>query len=140
MKVLFDLNILLDVMQKREAFYTSSAAALSKSIQGECEGIIPGHAVTTLHYLLTRYVSKEKADEGVDFLLDNFGVMNADADTFRQARLLSMKDFEDAVVASIALKAGCEVIVTRNIRDFTSSPVSGLLPEEFLERLDENSK
>lgn len=83
---------------------------------------------------------KEKADEGVDFLLDNFGVVNADAETFLQARQLPMKDFEDAVVASIALKAGCKVIVTRNIRDFTSSPVPGLLPEEFLERWDESGK
>jgi len=135
MKVLFDLNILLDVMQKRESFYTSSAAVLSKSIEGECEGIIPGHAVTTLHYLLTRYVNREKADEGVDFLLDNFRVINADEETFRKARQLPMKDFEDAVVASIAVKSGCEVIVTRNISDFKNSPVTGLLPEEFLERL-----
>ena len=74
MKVLFDLNILLDVMQQREAFYEASAAALSKSLNGECEGGMPGHAGTTLHYLLTRYTNKQKADEGVDFLLDNNGL------------------------------------------------------------------
>lgn len=135
MRVLFDLNILLDVMQQREAFYTASAAALSKSLKGECEGIIPGHAVTTLHYLLTRYTNKQKADEGVDFLLDNFVVSNAESETFRHARQLIMKDFEDAVVASIATKAGCELIVTRNVTDFKQSPVPALLPEEFLERL-----
>lgn len=134
MKVLFDLNILLDVMQQREVFYAASAAALSKSLNKECEGLVPGHAVTTLHYLLSRYTNKQKADEGVDFLLDNFVVVNAESDTFRNARQLAMKDFEDAVVASIATKAGCDVIVTRNINDFKQSPVPALLPEEFLER------
>jgi len=135
MKVLFDLNILLDVMQEREAFYTASATALSKSIDGECEGLIPGHAITTLHYLLARYTNKQQADEGVDFLLENFVVVNAEIATFRNARQLVMKDFEDAVVASIAAKAGCELIVTRNVVDFKRSPVPALLPEEFLERL-----
>ncbi|CAA6824092.1 MAG: Pilus assembly protein [uncultured Thiotrichaceae bacterium] len=135
MKVLFDLNILLDVMQEREAFYAASATALSKSIDEECEGLIPGHAITTIHYLLARYTNKHQADEGVDFLLENFVVVNAESATFRNARQLAMKDFEDAVVASIAAKAGCELIVTRNVADFKRSPVPALLPEEFLERL-----
>nr|CAA6829695.1 MAG: Pilus assembly protein [uncultured Thiotrichaceae bacterium] len=133
MKVLFDLNVLLDVMQRREQFYTASAAALSRSLEGECEGVIPGHAVTTLHYLLTRYADKQKADGSIDFLLGNFAVVNADAEDFRYARQLAMNDFEDAVVAAIAVKAKCDVIVTRNISDFKISPVQALLPEEFME-------
>lgn len=131
MKVIFDLNVLLDVMQQREKFYAASAAALSKSLDGECEGVIPGHAVTTLHYLLTRYVNKQKADKSVDFLIDHFVIVNAEAETFRKARQLNINDFEDAVVTAIAIKAKCDVIVTRNISDFKQSPVQVLLPEEF---------
>lgn len=137
MKVLFDLNILLDVMQQRAAFYEASAAALSKALQGECAGIIPCHAITTLHYLLTRYVDKQKADEGTDFLLENLEVASADTETFRQARRLDMKDFEDAVVASVAIQTGCQMIVTRNTGDFRESPVPALLPEEFIARFHE---
>lgn len=132
MKVLFDLNILLDVMQQREAFYAASAAALSKALRGECEGVVPCHAITTLHYLLTRYVNKQKADESMDFLLENLEVVSADSATFRQARQLHMKDFEDAVVASVAAQTGCQAIITRNIDDFRHSPVNALLPQEFI--------
>ena len=131
MKVIFDLNVLMDVMQQRKQFYAASAAALSKSLDGECEGVIPGHAVTTLHYLLTRYVNKQKADESVDFLIDNFVIVNAEAETFHKARQLNINDFEDAVVTAIAIKAKCDVIVTRNISDFKQSPIQVLLPEEF---------
>ena len=78
MKVLYDLNVLMDVMQRREPFYEASAAVLSKALEGgECEGVIPGHAVTTLHYLLSRYVNKQTADESVDFLIDHFGFISA---------------------------------------------------------------
>lgn len=131
MKVLFDLNVLMDVMQQREQFYEASAVALSRSLNGDCLGVVPGHAVTTLHYLLTRYVNKRKADESIDFLLENFTIVNAETETFRYARQLGMKDFEDAVVAAIAKTAECDVIVTRNIADFKQSPVEVLLPEEF---------
>ena len=131
MKVIFDLNVLMDVMQQRKQFYAASAAALSKSLDGECEGVIPGHAVTTLHYLLTRYVNKQKADESVDFLIDNFVIVNAEAETFRKARQLNINDFEDAVVTAIAIEAKCDAIVTRNISDFKQSPIQVLLPEEF---------
>lgn len=135
MKVLFDINVLLDVFQKRDAFYEASAAVLSVAIRGECQGVVPGHAVTTLHYLLSRYTDKRTADESVDFLLDHFAVLNATEAVFRQARQLPMKDFEDAVVASIAVSADCRYVVTRNIADFKQSPVEALLPAEFLENL-----
>lgn len=131
MRVMYDLNVLLDVMQRREAFYTASAVALSQALEGKCEGLIPGHAVTTVHYLLTRYVNKQKADESVDFLVDHLTITSAEAESFRRARLLEMKDFEDAVVVAIAIKAGCDVIVTRNITDFKASPIPVLLPEEL---------
>ncbi len=133
MKVLFDLNVLMDVLQKREAFYDASAEALSASLKGKCHGIIPGHAVTTLHYLLTKYTNKSKADESIDFIVDHFEVCSAGNTMLKQARALAMKDFEDAVVASIAAHNQCDFIVSRNISDFTASPVKALLPEEFLD-------
>ena len=134
-KVLFDLNILMDVLQHRKAFYDPSAAALSMSIKGTCRGVIPGHAVTTLHYLLTKYANKTKADESIDFLLEYFEVCTAETNILKKARSLSMNDFEDAVVASIAYHYQCDFIITRNISDFKKSPVKALLPEEFLDFL-----
>ena len=58
-------------------------------------------------------------------------MINAGTETFRYARQLCMKDFEDAVVTAIAAKTKCDVIVTRNIADFKRSPIEALLPEEF---------
>lgn len=132
MKVLFDLNILMDVLQHREEFYDASAKVLSKSLKGECTGIIPEHAVTTLHYLLSKYANELKANDGIDFLLEHFDVVCAQNKHLRKARSLPMKDFEDAVVASIAKQSACKFIITRNISDFKKSPVEALLPEEFL--------
>jgi hypothetical protein len=46
-----------------------------------------------------------------------------------------MPDFEDSVVAAVAAAAGCDYIVTRNVRDFTGSPVLAVTPAEFLKVL-----
>jgi hypothetical protein len=34
MKVMLDLNVLLDVVQRREPFYAASAAVLSRFVEG----------------------------------------------------------------------------------------------------------
>ena len=47
MKWMFDLNVLLDVIQQREPFYSASARALSQILRGEVTGCLAGHALTT---------------------------------------------------------------------------------------------
>lgn len=62
MKLLLDLNVLLDVIQRREPFYQASASVLSKVVGGEDSGAIPSHALTTLYYVVQRFSGKEEAD------------------------------------------------------------------------------
>ena len=48
--ILIDLNVLLDVLQKREPFYQASAELLAAVETGQVEGYIAAHSVTTLFY------------------------------------------------------------------------------------------
>jgi predicted nucleic acid-binding protein len=132
MKLLLDLNVLLDVVQRREPFYFTSATVVSKVVENEHTGYLPGHAVTTLHYVVGRYGSKQKADEFVDWLLAHFEIIPQDKVQFLRARALSMPDFEDAALAAAAEAVRCDLILTRNLDDFEKSPVEALSPEEFL--------
>lgn len=132
MKVMLDLNVLLDVVQKREPFYPTSAKILSKAVAGEISGYLPGHALTTLHYITKRYAGMEQAAAIVDWVLSHLEVVAQDKSQFVRARTLGFSDFEDAALASAAEAAGCECIVTRNIADFDGSPIPALIPEEFL--------
>mgnify|MGYP002627347932 CR=1 FL=1 len=43
-----------------------------------------------------------------------------------------MNDFEDAVQASCAKKHFIDLIITRNVKDFTNSPVYAIIPDDFL--------
>lgn len=135
MKVLLDLNLLLDVLQKREPHYPASAAVLSSIASGELQGAIPGHALTTIHYVLTRFAGRERALRAIDWLLGELEIVPEGRTVFLRARSLSMNDFEDAVVAATAEESGCDYVITRNLADFQGSPVSTVSPTELVEAL-----
>jgi predicted nucleic-acid-binding protein len=132
MRVLLDLNVLLDVIQRRESFYQASATILSLARQGSIEAYIPGHGLTTIYYVVARYNSTQKANESIDWLLNWSNIAIEDHAVFQRALSLGFADFEDAVTASAAQASGCELIITRNVTDFSNSPVAVITPEEFL--------
>jgi predicted nucleic acid-binding protein len=132
MRWMLDLNVLLDVIQHRDPFYSSSAQVLTRVVNGEVAGSIPGHAVTTIHYVVRKSADQKRADEIVDWLLAHLDIVPQDRAAFIRARSLSFSDFEDAALASAAEVAKCDRIVTRNVGDFDGSPVSAITPEEIL--------
>uniref|UniRef100_UPI004056B47C PIN domain-containing protein n=1 Tax=Candidatus Electronema sp. TaxID=2698783 RepID=UPI004056B47C len=136
MKVMLDLNVVLDVLQSRHPYYHASASVISKVCNKEIFGLLPSHAITTIHYVISKYSGKQKADESIDWMLAHFDVAAADKAAFVRARSLRFSDFEDSVVASLAESAQCDLIITRNIADFKQSPISALTPEEFLNQCD----
>lgn len=132
MKVLVDLNVLLDVIQKREPHLQASASILSLVAEGEIRGAVAGHAVTTIYYLVEKYGDKAAADLAVDWILSELEIIAESRDLFLRARALEMVDFEDAVVASAAETVDCDWIVTRNAEDFKKSPVPPVTPGELV--------
>ncbi len=80
MNVFVDLNVILDILQKRDPHFVDSYQALE--------------------------------------ILEQEGY----------------PDFEDGIVAEEAHLESCEVILTRNSQDFSSSLVPAITPTEFLTR------
>ncbi len=134
--ILLDTNVVLDVIQKRNAHYPASAAILDKVVRGQVSAGLPAHAVTTIHFIVNRYQDSATASRVVGWLLDRFSIAAIGQAELLRARALAWADFEDAVVAAAAESSGCELIVTRNVRDFGESPVPALTPEEYLSDLE----
>ena len=128
-RVLFDTNVVLDVLLDRQPHARASAAAWASIEAGNCEGMLAAHAVTTVHYLAGKKMGAVKARRIVSALLRVFGVAAVDAAVVQEALHLPCSDFEDAVTAAAALAAGCECIVTRDPKGFLGSPLRCLSPE-----------
>jgi hypothetical protein len=94
--------------KKRPAFYQDSEEVLARAREGEYEGVIAGHLVTTFYYLLAKFSGAATADTAVDGLLADFAVAGAEKRILAKARKLLMKDFEDSVVAATADSCCCD--------------------------------
>lgn len=136
MKVMLDLNILLDVLQNRKPFYSASSIILSKVMTHELEGFLPAHALTTIFYVLRKFSGIEKANEVLDWLLKNFEIAPVNKSLLSRAREFLIADFEDGVVASLAESTKCDYIITRNVIDFKESPIPAITPFDFLNSLN----
>ncbi len=102
MKAMVDLNVLMDILQKREPFFASAAALCE---WGEKEGqvlAVAAHAMTTISYIVRKMAGAKAEEEALKWLMDSFEIVPADAAVFRQAMSLGISDYEDAVVAASA--------------------------------------
>lgn len=132
MKVTVDINVLLDVFQKREPHVIASSRILHLITTAKLEGVIPSHGITTLYYLVRKHTTKADAETALDRVLAHFAIGNLDPRGWHRARFLAMPDFEDAVVAATAESTGSAYVVTRNLDDFTNSPVPAISPDDLL--------
>lgn len=130
--ILLDTNVVLDVVQKREPHYDASAAVLERVIRREESAVLAVHAVTTIHYIVARYQDGATADRVVDWLLRYLKIAAIGHGEIVRARALGWRDFEDALVAAIAEAAHCDLIVTRNVKDFAGSLIPAVTPEEYI--------
>jgi predicted nucleic acid-binding protein len=128
-KLLFDTNVVLDVLLDRQPHVEGSAAAWAAVETGVSEGMLAAHAVTTIHYLVRKERGNARAKRIVSAILRVFKVAAVDGAVLQEALELPFPDFEDAVTAVAARKAGCDYIVTRDPKGFRESPVRAITPE-----------
>lgn len=135
MKLLLDINVLLDVVLAREPWAETAAQLLATVESGKVTGLVPGHTLTTVHYIVERQEGRRKAVQAVTDILRIVELVPLEKADFHQALAFDVKDFEDAVQAAAAQKVGADYLVTRNEKDFRSSPVPTTAPATVLSLL-----
>ncbi len=132
MKVLIDINVVLDVWLMREPHWADSAAVLARVEAGEIEGWLSPNTITTLHYLGRKALGEVRARRMVSTLLKLCRLGQLNSRVFGQALESDVADFEDAVQEAVALQSKLDVIITRNVRDFRRARVEVKTPSELL--------
>lgn len=54
--MLFDSDVLLEILAQRQPFIVASARALNTVMQNKVQGYVSGHAGTNIFYILRRQV------------------------------------------------------------------------------------
>lgn len=132
---LFDINVLLDVLLDREPFSGPAAELWTFAEKREIVGCVSALSIPTCYDLLRRLTTHRKAMTGIKAIRDVFDVVALDAQLIDQAIDSGFADFEDAVQAYAAFRAGAECIVTRDPRGFKKSQVPVISPQAYLASL-----
>jgi predicted nucleic acid-binding protein len=130
--ILVDLNILLDVLQKREPFYETSVGILAAIEARRVQGFVAAHSITTLFYLVQKDKSSAEARAMITSLLQFIKIAPVDQSTIEQALNLDYRDFEDAVQMISALQCKADYLVTRNTKDYQPALLPVVQPVEFI--------
>ena len=133
--IMVDINIILDVLQKRDPFYEASAGLLAVIERGEALGYIAAHGVTTLYYLLQKGKNSSAARADITSLLQILKIAPVDQETIEQALNLEFRDFEDAVQMISALRCKADFLITRNVKDYQPALLPVMQPVDFLETM-----
>jgi predicted nucleic acid-binding protein len=131
LKILFDTNVVLDVLLDREPFSTTAAHLFSRVEKGELSGHLCATTITTIHYLTNEVLGTRKADEHISKLLSLFEVAAVNRPVLEEALKSKFPDFEDAVIYEAARYAGVHGLVTRDMQGFKRAKIPVYSPEEL---------
>ncbi|RMD94279.1 MAG: PIN domain-containing protein [Calditrichaeota bacterium] len=132
MKVLFDTNVILDVLLDREPFSEPAAQLMSKVEESEIQGFLCATTITTIHYLISRILGRNAAKKHIKSLLSLFEISPVTRTVLENALVNQFNDFEDSVLHESAVHSGAKYIVTRDTNDFKSSKIPVFEPIQFI--------
>lgn len=135
MRIVIDTNVIMDILLKREPFFQTSYAALKAAAEQDMECMVSASAITDIYYLLCRGLKDSAlATQALERLLQIISIADVLGIDIQTALSTGMKDFEDAVVHSIAARYEAELILTRNVKDFSAAAMKVVTPTEFVEQ------
>ena len=132
-RVLIDTDVILDFFFDRKPFSDNAAKVLSLCESREIKGFITSMIISNVYYLLRQTATHEKVIEKLKQLIAITEILTTDKEVILKALNPNFKDFEDALQNySAELNGQIDLIVTRNIKDFKSSSLGVMTPDNYI--------
>jgi predicted nucleic acid-binding protein len=135
-KLFIDTNVMMDLLGERVPHYESIAKVATLADKGKIKMVVSAFSYPTVYYLLSKFESSEKVKEKLRKFRIISEVSDLDEITIEKGLASNFKDFEDALQYHCALKAECDILLTRNVKDFKESTIPVMSAEEFLQSIN----
>ena len=139
LRILIDTNIAFTFLSEREDHFSKEILEImSLCVTGKICGYLAFHSLSIIWYL-TRKLNEKERRQMILRLCNVLTVVGASQDEVINAiQNENFSDFEDCLQDKCAKEAGCDYIVTANLKDFTNSEVPAIAPNELVKFIDEN--
>ena len=131
-KLFFDTNIMLDLLGERVPYYESVAKIASLADNGQVTIIVSALSYATVSYFLIKFENREKSQEKLRKFKVISEICALDESIIEKGLNSNFADFEDALQYFSALYSGCNLLITRNGKDFKESYLPVMTAEEYL--------
>jgi len=127
-----DSDVLLDWLLKSEPFSSYTQTLINESISQNFNVSTSTLVIANINFILSNRTSVSNARQNIKRLVNLVNILPFEADIINLAMASSFADFEDSIQYHIAQKYNCDVIITRNIKDYKKSTIPVLTAEQFL--------
>ena len=134
-RLFLDTNLMLDLLGEREPFYDTAAKIATLADKGKIKLIVSALSYSTIFYILSKYENPKIVKEK----LCKFKIISDTSDLtgkiIEKGLSSNFSDFEDALQYHCAIKADCNILITRNGKDFKESEIPVMTAEEYVKSL-----
>jgi len=131
-RLFLDTNVVLDLLGEREPFYVPAARIATLADKGNIRLVVSALTYATVFYILSGFEDKETVREK----LRKFKVLAVTSDLtdkiIDKGLSSGFSDFEDSLQYHCAISMNCNIIITRNPKDFKESLIPVMTPDEYL--------
>ncbi len=135
MNVFLDTNVMLDFLGEREPFYLTSAKIATLADKRKIEIVVSALSYATVSYFLTKYEGIEKTKDKLRKFKVISKICELDEKIIEKGLNSNFSDYEDSLQYFSALRMECDILITRNGKDFKGVRIPVLTPNEFLNSL-----
>ena len=140
MRVLLDTNVIVDVLQRREPWFSDGQKIFYAAANRQITGCITAKEATDIYFFSRKQFAGQenvdaKARQVMMKLYELFELIDTLGEDCHRAVIIENGDYEGAMMIAGAGRSGVDCIVTRNKEHFRLSPVPVYSPAEFAEKI-----
>ena len=136
MKLFLDTNVMLDFLGERDPFYISAAKIATLADKSRLKIIVSALSYATISYFLNKYYGHDKTIDKLRKFKIISEICELDTLIIEKGLNSDFSDFEDSLQYYSALRKECDIIITRNGKDFKKSQRPVMTPDEFLSSIN----
>ncbi len=134
-KVFLDTNVIIDFLGERENFYEPAAKILTLADKKKIKIFTSPISISNTYYLISKYENSKIALEKIRRFKVLCAISTINDEVIEKAINSDFKDFEDALQYFSAIASNCDLIITRNEKDFKNALLPVINPETYLKTL-----
>jgi len=132
MTLFIDSDILLDAILLRVPYDDFAVKVLSLADKKEYMLVASAHSLLNVYYFTRKIANKEAASKSLFLLQTKHHIADTTKSAVTSALRSDFADMEDAVQHAVALENNCQIIITRNIKDYKKSTIPVMTSEQYL--------